>query len=273
MKIVQITGRHNAELKKARQVRDCKLEGLLFAEGIRSVTELLGSTLETQQLFVASEALKTDAAQIIVQRAFDRGAEILELGGSLFASIADTASPQGIVAIAKRPTGGREAIAEAFRSGVAAVPIVVYLWEVNNPANLGTVVRTAEAAGAIGVACSPRSADAFSPKSLRGSMGSAFRFPVWQDAALGDVIDLASELGLVTTGTIARAGKDYSSADLSAKRILVFGSEAGGLPGEVAGRLAEHISIPTSSAVESLNLGVACGIILFEARRQNTSLR
>ena len=148
------------------------------------------------------------------------------------------------------------------------MPLVVMLNEVNNPANLGAVIRTAAAASASGVIVSTRSADVFSPKALRGSMGSAFRIPIWANAEPADVIDWAASQGFSTVGAAASAERSYTEHDWTTPNLVVMGSEAHGIPNETGKRLDKKIRISIDETVESLNLAVATGVILFEARRQ-----
>src|SRR5205085_5397676 len=184
----------------------------------------------------------------------------------LFRQVADTDTPQGVILIAKRPVAALTDL--ECRVGSTVLPVVVFLSEINNPSSLGAVIRAAEAAGAAGVITSPGSADAFSPKALRSSMGSAFRLPVVEKVSLNEACSWAHEKGLVTTGTTADAETSYVNVAWNKPRMVVFGSEAHGLSGEELEMVDETIRIPMSAPVESLNLSVSAGVILFEARRQ-----
>src|SRR4030095_1542470 len=187
---------------------------------------------------------------------------------SLFDSISDTKTPQGIVMIAERPKP--IALNELLTVGEnRRLPVWVYLYKVNNPSNLGAVLPTSEAAGARGVMVSPDSADAFLPKSLRASMGSAFRLPTVTDVAIEDAVSIAREKGFYITAVDADRESTYLDIDWKKPRLLIFGSEAEGLPDEVLSRADETIKVPMQANVESLNLAVSTGIILFEAKRQS----
>jgi TrmH family RNA methyltransferase len=179
----------------------------------------------------------------------------------IFRSIADTENPQGIIVLARKPIGSLG----NFLQG-----LIVLLHRVNNPSNLGAVVRTAEAAGAAGLITTAGSADAFSPKSLRASMGSAFRLPIVEGVDLEDAIVWAKERGLVSTAADITGKADYTGVDWKVPRLLVFGSEAHGLDERELASIDETILVQMENEVESLNLAVTSGIILFEAKRQRT---
>ena len=192
---------------------------------------------------------------------------IVELPDKIFRSIADTEQPQGIVLIAKRPKTSIENIESRITS--ALLPIVIFLKEINNPSNLGAILRTAEAAGVAGVIVSKNSADVFSPKALRGAMGASFRLPVWDNAGFDEVLRWAKRK-LVTTAADVSVSAGYTQIDWKTPRLLIFGSEAHGLNPSELEQINEMITIPMENAVESLNLAVSAGIILFEAKRQNS---
>ena len=257
MKIEQITSRDNRRLAEARKVRDGKVADKMFVEGTRLVREALRSDIAIEECFFSDDFHDDE-----LRNAFH--GPVFELPAKLFRSIADTDNSQGVIVIAKRPN------ASSLRPSVASLlPVVIYLHEINNPANLGAVIRTAEAAGAGGVIISNNSADVFSPKALRAAMGSSFRMPIWENAGLEDILRWAKENGYITTAADVSAGTTYTSVDWEKPRLLVCGSEAHGLTTAQLDRVNEKISIPMRHGVESLNLAVSAGVILFEAKRQN----
>ena len=259
--IVKVTSRDNVSLKDARRVRDGRARDKMFIEGARLVAEAIQSRVVIEQAFVS-----IDEAPHFTELMTDAGARtIYELSSAAFQSIADTVTSQGIVVISHRPTADDASI--AARITETTIPLVVLLHRINNPSNLGAIVRTAEAAGAAGVIVSAESADAFSPKALRASMGSAFRLPIWQGVSFDDVIEWARANRLRTTAADAAAEQAHSEIDWYLPRMLVFGSEAHGLSDDERERVEEVIKIPMEREVESLNLAVAAGVILFEARR------
>lgn len=260
--IPKIVSRDNGRLMHARKVRDGKVRSEMFIEGRRLVSEALASDLAIDECFVADDFRDRE----MVQAVSERTDAIAQISARLFVSIADTDQPQGIILIAKRPAGFAEKIDS--RLGSSSLPVVVFLKEINNPSNLGAVLRTAEAAGAAGVIVSTNSADVYSPKALRAAMGASFRVPIWDEAEFGDVLKWARAKNLRTTATGASTDTSYSEIDWRAPRLLIFGSEAHGLSETEMAVTDEQIRIPMESGVESLNLAVSAGIILFEAKRQ-----
>jgi TrmH family RNA methyltransferase len=263
-----IKSRDNAKLKFARRVRDGKEAGLIFIEGARLCDEAVASDISVTAVFM-SESYHASGPDTRVQQALKRkNTEMYVVSDSLFGSIADTKTPQGIVLIAQRPKPQVFSDLISFGNVNLAVPLWIYLCEINNPSNLGAVMRTAEGAGAKGVIVSPNSADPYSPKSLRASMGSAFRIPIVENIGTEHAYTIAKQKGIKTRAVDARGEKSYIDVDWKTPGLLVFGSEARGLPDEVLSRSDERIKIPMDGNVESLNLAVSTGIILFEAKRQ-----
>ena len=175
IKTEKITSRENTRLKFARRVRDGREDGAIFVEGIRLAEDALRSSVRIQECFVSSKALKNERVETLTTRLINTDAKINEVSDDLFSSISDTENPQGLLLICDRPEEGRVDLERATRDFDGKIPIVVFLDEANNPSNLGAILRTAEAAGVQGVIVSKNSADPFSPKSLRASMGSVRR--------------------------------------------------------------------------------------------------
>ncbi|HYY98380.1 MAG TPA: RNA methyltransferase, partial [Pyrinomonadaceae bacterium] len=151
---------------------------------------------------------------------------------------------------------------------VTSTPLLVILHRANNPSNAGAALRVAEAAGATGVVATRGSADLFSPKSLRGSMGSAFRLPVWAGATFEEALGWCAARGVRTTAADATARTSHTEVDWTTPRAVVLGPEAGGLSDEEVRACAESLRIPMREPVESLNLTTALAVILYEAARQ-----
>jgi RNA methyltransferase, TrmH family len=256
----KITSRGNRRLVNARKVRDGKVSDLIFIEGKRLTDEALRSHIKIVECYVADN-FDDDA---LVKEIEARCSSLALVGPKVFQSIADTDSPQGIVLIAKRP-----ATAHNFETGDSQLPLILYLSEINNPSNLGAVLRTAEAAGVTNVLISNNSADPFSPKALRASMGSAFRLNITISGELEKAMQFAEQNNFLTIGADASATTNYTDVDWTKPWMLVIGSEAHGLSAEHKKTLDEFVCIPMANDVESLNLAVSVGVILFEAKRQN----
>jgi TrmH family RNA methyltransferase len=166
-----------------------------------------------------------------------------------------------VLALARRPVfDGRRIL--------AGTPLVAVAVGVQDPGNVGALLRTSEAAGATGAYLAGGSADAFSWKALRGSMGSAFRLPHEKVRAAAPLLDRLRAAGVRTVGAAPDAALSHDEADLTGPLAVFFGAEGSGLPAEVLDALDERLTIRMAAPVESLNVAVAAGVVLFEAARQ-----
>src|SRR5262249_14576281 len=172
---------------------------------------------------------------------------------------------QGLIALAERIEFNFDQILPAKDSGA---PLIIGLDSVQDPGNLGTIVRTAEAAGASGVVTLKGSVDAFSPKALRSSMGSAFRRHVAQSVGAEELLAGAHAAKLRVVTTAAGGETIYSDYDWRRPTLVVFGNEARGVGQELLERCDERLRIPLRAPVESLNVAAAAAAVLFEAARQ-----
>jgi TrmH family RNA methyltransferase len=153
----------------------------------------------------------------------------------------------------------------------AEQPLLVVLVDVRDPGNAGTVLRTADASGVSSVIFSGESVDPYNPKTVRASAGSLFHVPF---GVQPDAVALAASLagrGYRTLATVVRDGEDYAALDWSVPTALFLGNEAAGLGAEVLEAIGGAVAIPMTGKAESLNVGVACAVLCFEALRQRRS--
>jgi RNA methyltransferase, TrmH family len=275
-----IRSRHNALVRHARAVRDRReATDQIFIEGLRLSAEALHSQLKIQEVLY-TEKLKGEArGERFLYELQAEGCRLSLVSEEVLDSVADTRSPQGIIMLASRPPAGREILLAALKALRAqaghaqhvpntAFPLVVILHGINNPSNAGAILRTAEAVGASGIISTRGTADIFSPKALRGAMGSSFRLPSWAGIELAEAVRWCKENGLRTIGSSLDAGRAHTEADWTTPCALVVGAEASGLTAGEVSLLDEAVKIPMRPPVESLNAAVASGIILYEADRQ-----
>jgi TrmH family RNA methyltransferase len=262
-----ITSRDNPKLKAATRVREGKERGLIFIEGLRLSEDALRSSLEIKEAFHTSEFGLSARGSAMTDELRQITNHVYQVSDKAFAQLPDTKNSQGIILIATRPASGRQAIEEALKT--TSAPVVV-LHKINNPSNLGAILRSAEGAGTAGIILTNESTDPFSAKALRGSMGSCFRVPVWEDVDLKEVANWAANQGIGSVATDARAENSYLGVDWREPKLLVMGSEAHGFSPEELAMIDETITIPMNPGAESLNVAVACAVILFEARRQRS---
>jgi TrmH family RNA methyltransferase len=258
-----INSRRNPLAQRARAVRDGREKEFVFVEGVRLCEEALSASLEFE-LVLYARSLADDV----------RGASLLAslrgvcrnthpVSADVLESVSDTKTPQGVVALARRPSTGCQRIEQA-----PGVPLVVLMHRANNPSNAGAVLRVAEAAGATGVVFTEGSTDPLSPKSLRGSMGSAFRLALWTGPTLEEALGWCCSRGIGSVATAAGAPQLHTEVDWKGPRAILLGPEAAGLSADELRAAAEAVRIPMREPVESLNLATALAVILYEAARQ-----
>ena len=266
--IQKLTSRENQKLKTVRKIRDGKVKDKIFVEGVRLAEEVLRSKLEINEVFVSENFINSERESDLINKILSETGNIFELPEEIFKSTADTKQPQGIILIAKKPVSSKLEIEFGLKVKSLRTPIVIFLNEINNPSNLGAILRTAEAAGVAGVIISEKSADVFSPKSMRAALGANLRLPIWENAEFDEVLIWANTQNLISTAADINAEKSFTQLNWNYPRLLIFGSEAHGLSEDARAKIAELTFIPMENNVESLNLAVSCGIILFEAKRQ-----
>lgn len=264
--MLKITSRDNPKIKHARKVRDGFSDDEIFVEGLRLAEEAARSNLKIFEVFFTADFSRTERGRIFLQNA--ETSNLAEVSDKVFNSLTDTKNSQGIVLVCEKPQTGKNLIEKNLKSNPKKFPLLVLLHQINNPSNLGAILRTCEAVDVAGVITTKNSADVFSPKSLRGAMGASFRIPIWRNADFHEVLDWAKEKNFASVCADINAEKNYLEIDWRTSRLLIFGSEAHGLTEEERHKIDESLIVPMENNVESLNLAVSCGVILFEARRQ-----
>ena len=246
-------------------MRDGAGEDLIFIEGLRLAVEFSRSGLKIADVFFTADFAGTPRGAEFLQTAV--ASNLAEVSQQVFDSLADTKNSQGVILIGEKPETNRQNI-EAKLAETSKIPLLVMLHQINNPANLGAILRTCEAVDVSGVITTKHSADTFSPKALRGAMGASLRLPMWTNADFFEVLEWAKSNNFASVCADVHATKSYLEIDWQKPRMLIFGSEAHGLSAEEFEEIDESLLIPMANNVESLNLAVAAGVILFEARRQ-----
>lgn len=258
-----ITSPVNPQLKHARQVRDGHEPEAIFVEGERLCEECVQSGLKLLAAFHAPHV--SARAQAIIAELNQRACPVSEVADAALATVGDTVNTQGLILLAARPVFTLDQVL-ASRAGSAT--LIVGLDAVQDPGNLGTIVRTAEASGAGGVIALSGSADAFAPKTLRSAMGSAFRLPVIADVKPDDLIVACQSAGLTLAATAADAPLTYSEYNWQQPTLVIFGNEARGVNPSLLAHCEVKLRVPLQPPVESLNVAAAAAVILFEAARQ-----
>lgn len=245
-------------------MRDGKVDELIFVEGLRLCEEALASGLQIEAAIYSAEIAHKDRAARLIEKLCRAATKSASVSEKLLASVSYTKTPQGMVVLAAHPRHDEE----GFASKQPESPFLVVLHEINNPVNVGAILRTAEAAGATGVIATADTSDPFSPKALRGAMGSAFRMPIWSGARFAEAIAWCKARKIPTFGAAADGSKPYTDVDWRRSSALIVGRESTGLSQEEIAVADNVVRIPMLGLTESLNVAVAAGIILYEAARQ-----
>jgi RNA methyltransferase, TrmH family len=257
----RITSRQNPLVASVRAVARGSEPGI-FLDGQHLVAEAV-SHATIRHALVAAEALERGETQALVDELERKGVEVVSVTAPVMAAVTSVKSSSTIVAVAD-PVPDRS---EAIYGEVPSIPLVVIACDVQDPGNIGAIIRVAEAAGATGVVAAGHSADPFGPKALRGSMGSAFRLPV-ATAQSGDAIRAARARGCVVQAAVTRGGRSLFELDLTRPSAILIGSEGAGLRPAMTELADERFTIPMHPPVESLNAAVSAALVLYEARRQ-----
>jgi TrmH family RNA methyltransferase len=257
-----IRSRSNSLVRRLRGLKQKTEHELCLIEGPKLLGEALEAGLDIVEVAATPRFERSGDGPALVARLRRAGIEVRWLEDDLLASLSETETSAGLVALARRPVFAESAL---IRGPGTLVLVAV---AIQNPGNLGGLFRTAEAARATGVYLTAETADPLSWKALRGSMGSAFRLPHVQAAAPGALLTRLHEGGMRVVATVAEGGTAYTEARLTGPVAIVLGSEGAGLDEDVLRHADERVTIPLSPPVESLNVGVAAGILLFEAVRQ-----
>jgi TrmH family RNA methyltransferase len=269
---MRIESRENHWLKIFRSALrggEATESGAIGIEGPHLVEEALRAGLAVEAILVSTSGEKHLG---VMSSRIVGGAQVLHTSDKLFASVAETETPQGIAALVK-PRGA------TFEDLVSGVALVVVLIGVQDPGNVGTIVRAAEAFGATGVAACAASRDCgtanpLGSKALRASAGSALRLPVLRGAAAPIFMAQLRVAGVKTLAAISRDSGRLSptvlpwEADLRKPAALLIGNEGAGLPMEIARSADVRVRIPIAAGVESLNAAMAATALLYEAARQ-----
>jgi len=222
-------------------------------EGEKLLTEAVSAGVSPESVYLAPGA---GVPRDLVGRA----ARVFDLAPGVMERVADTVSPQPVLAVVP--------YVDRHLDALGSPSFVVVCVDLRDPGNAGTVLRSAEAAGADGLICCVGAVDVYNPKTVRASAGSLFHVPVVAGGEPVSVVQALGQQGLRTLGAAAHGGSDYAGTDLTTPFALVVGNEAHGLPADVVAALDDRITIPMAGRSESLNAGMATAVLCFEAARQ-----
>lgn len=254
-----LSRREERLLRSLRQRKSREAEGLFLAEGVRAVEDLAASALPLRFALAASTVGDTARGRALLDVLAAKGVAVHEATERELAALADTETPQGILAVAAIPSAGLDELS------VDAEPaVIVVLDAVQDPGNFGTLARTAEALGAVGLVALPGTVDPWNPKSVRAAMGSTFRLPIvpvdWEGLS-----PWLSSRGFATLA--AAAGGEPIPHPRPRRAALVLGNEGAGVSEDTRARADRVVGIPIRGRAESLNVAAAGAILLYELLR------
>ena len=262
----RIEGRHNALVKQLRQAfsrAERTEDGDCAIEGMRIVEEAIRSGLRFRAVFFR-ESAKDRAERLLPQ--IGAHVETLLLPDKLFDGAVPSETPQGVAALVRLKEFSLQDVLERVQVG----PILV-LAGLQDPGNLGTILRSAEAFGSAGVVLGDGTVSFLNSKVIRASAGSVFRLPVVVAKSAGGLEEISTKLKAQNVRLIATSshkGTPLDQANLSSPVAIFIGSEGSGLPRALLSQVDETVAIPHTAQVESLNAGVAGSIVLYESARQ-----
>lgn len=261
-----ITSTSNAKIKRIVQLRKKKkardAEGVFLVEGIRMFREIPEKLL--QEIYI-SESCEGKEGKEIRRRASACGIRPELVSDGVFAYLSDTQTPQGILCVVGQLSYSLEEVADA------SCPHMLVLDRLQDPGNVGTILRTAEGAGVTGILLDGECADIYNPKTIRSTMGSIFRMPFYYIQDLEEGIRYLKKRGICTYAAHLEGKRAYDEEDYRRPCAFLIGNEGNGLRPEIADLADTYIRIPMAGEVESLNAAIASAVLMFEAGRQRRS--
>lgn len=263
----EITSRTNQWIKKARALRQKKgrlQQQRAFMEGFRLIGDAAAVGIRDAVCFVSPRGLANEAFPALHEKGQDLGWTFFSVTDSVYDALKDTQAPQGLAAIVPFFTATLD-----DAKAVQPQQAILYLQDVQDPGNVGTIIRTAAAANTGAIFLSPGSVDVYNDKTIRSAMGAIFKVPLVQDVSEDNLFSFAKGQGRQVYGTAPKGTVSYEKAGYDKPSILCFGNEGNGLTADFLGRCDDIITIPMRNDTESLNLSMSAGIVVYKAWEAN----
>lgn len=231
---------------------------------MRLCEEALTSGLRIHAVVFSDEIARKEKPAWLIEKLSNACDRLVCVSEKLLTYVSYSKTAQGILLLASRPEASENELAAKQRE----TPLIVVMHRITNPVNLGAILRTSEATGATGAIATENATDPFSPKALRGAMGAAFRLPIWYRPSYGEMLDWCAKQRIATICADLNSNKNYTDLDWTRPSALILGPETSGLSTAEIAAADEAVRIPMRAPVESLNVSVAAGVMLYEAARQ-----
>ena len=242
-------------------------EEVIVAEGIHLALEALACRVTIEAALVSPRLADSGEGRELARRLSAASVPVQETSASTLDALQDARSPQPVLLVLKRETVPLMKVIE----GRGGTPLLLVACGVQDPGNLGALLRTADAAGATGLASTVGSASLTHPRTVRASMGSIFRLPAIE-APLEVILEAVQSSRFRIIGAAARAATAYDAVDWGGSVALLLGAEGAGLPPEAELALHRGVSVPMAPGVESLSVNAAAAVLLFEASRSRRAV-
>lgn len=259
-----ITSNSNAKVKqlltwqKKRKARE--EDGIYIVEGLRMVVE--APEAKVREIYVSESFYNKKKEELKLDK-WGRKLEILS--DSVYGHVSDTKTPQGVLVVMEQMKYSFE---EVISSKEGSAPLLMVLDNLQDPGNLGTILRAGEAAGVTGVVMSSDTVDIYNPKVIRSTMGSIYRMPFIYVEDLAEKVQMLHKSGIHTYAAHLKGTHSYEADDFTKGTAFLIGNEGNGLRDEVADAAEIYVKIPMCGEVESLNAAIAASVLMFEAARQ-----
>ncbi len=259
-----ITSLSNPRVKQVVQwqskAKERKKDGIFLVEGIKMYEEAPESAIK--ETYILEETLERVKGTSVADKLAKTGYEVVSK--DVFLKMSDTQTPQGILCVVKRPQFDLEKLLQTEN------PLFVVLEDLQDPGNLGTIVRTGEGAGVTAVFMSKNTVDIYNPKTIRATMGSIYRVPHIYIEDIGELLEKLHKAAVKTYAAHLKGENYYSSFSFREGTAFLIGNEGSGLKKDTADKADFYLKIPMEGQVESLNAGIATALLMYETHRQRS---
>lgn len=259
-----ITSLSNPRVKQVVQwqskAKDRKKDGIFLVEGIKMYEEAPEPSIK--ETYILEETLEKLKGTAVYEKLSRTGYETVSK--DVFLKMSDTQTPQGVLCVVKRPRFDLDSLLKTEK------PLFVVLEDLQDPGNLGTIVRTGEGAGVTAVLMSKNTVDIYNPKTIRATMGSIYRVPHIYIEDMGELLMRLHDAGVQTYAAHLKGENYYDSFSFAGPTAFLIGNEGNGLKKETADMAKHYLKIPMEGQVESLNAAIATSLLMYETHRQRS---